>query len=202
MDTEEMYQRGVADAEHGEPHPFYYQHYYHYRRGYDRARRSLGWPGARFGGRRRRSILLLLAFILVAGVAALVVLRGRMLATTPAPTTAQQPAEPAIALLPTRTPIFPTPTFTPSATPTPAPLHIGGSAAIANTEGNALRGRKAPKLTASATAAFKEGELVKILEGPIDADGYTWWRVEGKSGTGWSAQQSKDGVVWLQPVDE
>ena len=36
MDTEEMYQRGVADAERGELHPFYYQHYYHYRRGYDR----------------------------------------------------------------------------------------------------------------------------------------------------------------------
>ena len=202
MDTEEMYQRGVADAEHGEPHPFYYQHYYHYRRGYDRARRSLGWPGARFGGRGRRLILLAVIFILAAGVAAFVMLRGRMQATAPGPTTAQQPSEPAIALLPTRTPIFPTPTVTPSATATPAPLQIGGTATIANTEGKVLRGRKAPTLTASATAAFKEGELVKILEGPIDADGYTWWRVEGKSGTGWSAQQSKEGVVWLQPVDE
>ena len=40
MDTEEMYRRGLADAAQGEPHPFYYQHYYQYRKCYDRARRS------------------------------------------------------------------------------------------------------------------------------------------------------------------
>ena len=51
MDTEEMYRRGVADAEQGEPHPFYYQHYYQYRRGYDRTRRSLGLPGGYYDAR-------------------------------------------------------------------------------------------------------------------------------------------------------
>mgnify|MGYP007071095895 FL=1 len=54
MDTEEMYRRGVADAEHGEPHPFYYQHYYQYRRAYDNARRSKGLPGGYYDQRRRR----------------------------------------------------------------------------------------------------------------------------------------------------
>ena len=48
----------------------------------------------------------------------------------------------------------------------------------------------------------QSGERVRILEGPVDADGFTWWKIEGASGTGWSAQQSKEGVVWLQPIKE
>jgi hypothetical protein len=42
---------------------------------------------------------------------------------------------------------------------------------------------------------------VRIREGPVEADGYTWWRIEGQSGAGWSAERSKEGVVWLQPVE-
>jgi hypothetical protein len=79
-------------------------------------------------------------------------------------------------------------------------LQIGVGAQVVNTEGTVLRGRKQPSLKATATAAFKSGERVQILEGPVDADGFTWWRIEGESGTGWSAQQSKEGVVWLQPI--
>ena len=48
--------------------------------------------------------------------------------------------------------------------------------------------------------SFKEGEQVKIQEGPVQADGYTWWRLEGSSGMGWSAERSPEGVVWLQPT--
>jgi hypothetical protein len=48
---------------------------------------------------------------------------------------------------------------------------------------------------------FKEGERVRIREGPVEADGYIWWRIEGQSGAGWSAERSKEGVVWLQPVE-
>jgi len=51
------------------------------------------------------------------------------------------------------------------------------------------------------TAVHDEGEVARILEGPVEADGFTWWKIEGESGTGWSAQQSKEGVVWLQPIN-
>jgi len=71
--------------------------------------------------------------------------------------------------LPTRTPIFPTPTLEP--TPTPVVLQIGASAQVVNTEGT-LRGRKQPSLKAAAIAAFKAGERVHILEGPIEAGIY------------------------------
>ncbi len=79
-------------------------------------------------------------------------------------------------------------------------LQVGAHAQVVNIEGTVLRGRKQPNLKAAATAAFKASERVRILEGPVDADGFTWWKIEGASGVGWSAQRSKEGVVWLQPV--
>jgi len=65
------------------------------------------------------------------------------------------PPTPVIALAaatrpPTRTPIFPTPTSTP--TETLAVLQIGAGAQIVNIEGSVLRGRKQPNLKAVATA--------------------------------------------------
>jgi len=199
MDTEEMYRRGVADASQGEPHPFYYQHYYQYRRGYDRARRSRGLAGGYQNlYRHRRAWLLAAAGIVLAGVALFFSVRWRsQSAATQMPTPAR--ALVAATRLPTRTPIFPTPTLKP--TEAPAVLQIGAGAQVVNIEGTVLRGRKQPKLKAAATAAFKPSERVRILEGPVDADGFTWWKIKGESGTGWSAQQSKEGVVWLQPVD-
>ena len=198
MDTEEMYRRGVADAAQGEPHPFYYQHYYQYRKGYDRARRSRGLAGYQNLYRQRRGWLLAAAGVALAAVAIFFFVRSRS-----QPATAQAPT-PALALatatrLPTRTPIFPTPTPIPTATP--AVLQVGANAQVVNIEGSVLRGRQQPKLKAAATAGFKAGERVHILEGPVDADGFTWWKIEGASGTGWSAQQSKEGIVWLQPIN-
>ena len=198
MDTEEMYRRGVADAAQGEPHPFYYQHYYQYRRGYDRARRSRGLAGGyQTLYRQRRVWLLVAAGIVLVGIAAFFSIRLRSQAAI-APTSAPASALAVATRLPTRTPIFPTPTLEP--TPTPVVLQIGASAQVVNTEGT-LRGRKQPSLKAAAITAFKAGERVRILEGPVEADGFTWWKIEGASGSGWSAQQSKEGVVWLQPVE-
>jgi hypothetical protein len=65
-----------------------------------------------------------------------------------------------------------------------------------------LRGRSEPGLLAPARVAFREGEELRVLDGPIEADGYVWWQVEGPGGTGWSAEQSPDGVVWLVPLAE
>ena len=196
MDTEEMYRRGAADAEKGEPHPFYYQHYYQYRRGYDRTRRSLGLPGGMYDQRRRRltsALLIAAALLLIA--AALLAYRGLgQRATT---SVAGTPAATAAARLPTRTPIFATPTAGPTAVPA---LHVGGSATIVNTQGSVLRGRTEPGVKSTVTATFREGSRVGIVEGPIEADGFTWWKIQDSSGAGWSAQQSKEGVVWLQPV--
>src|SRR5829696_4442183 len=114
MDTEEMYRRGVADAAQGEPHPFYYQHYYQYRKGYDRARRSRGLAGGYQNLYRQRRVWLTAAVgIALAGVAFFFFMRWQS-----PPATASTPT-PALVLvaatrLPTRTPIFPTPTPKPT----------------------------------------------------------------------------------------
>ena len=198
MDTEEMYRRGIADAERGEPHPFYYEHYYQYRRGYDRARRQRGLPGGFYDIRRRRIMRLAFIVLMLAAVGGgYWYWRGRNQSPAVA-TNAGVPQALPTTTDPTRTPIFPTATIAPS--PTPLTLQIGGNAKIVNIAGSALRSRKQPTLKASTTASFKEGDTVRILEGPVEADGFVWWKIEGDSGSGWSAQQSKDGQVWLQPV--
>src|SRR4051812_36750648 len=123
MDTEEMYRRGVADAAQGEPHPFYYQHYYQYRKGYDRARRSRGLAGGYQSlFRYRRIWLLAAAGVVLVAVALFLSVRLRSQAAT------NQTPTPALVLAaatrpPTRTPIFPTPTLQP--TEAPAVLQIG-----------------------------------------------------------------------------
>jgi hypothetical protein len=196
MDTEEMYERGIADAERGDPHPFYYQHYYHYRRGYDRARRRRAgvWGLVRSVPLR---VLAVLALLMVGGAAFATI---RMRATTSAPSArvlgaVATPATPT----PVRTPIYPT--ATPSPAPPPAALHVGGVALVSNTEGHPLRGRLQPSLRAAPRASFAQGERVRILAGPTQADGYIWWQIEGQGGVGWSAEQSHEGIIWLQPVD-
>src|SRR5262245_52305330 len=195
MDNEDMYQRGLADAERGELHPFYYQHYYHYRRGYDHARRRLRGPAVDWGGRSRwgRVALTLLALIAV-GAGAFIVLRARsqpsVAALTPAVATTGRIAATAGVV---RTPLFPT--ITPSPSPQPLILRIDGTALVSNTEGRPLRGRQKPSLASPVRVGFKEGERVRIREGPVEADGYIWWRIEGQSGVGWSAERSKEGVV-------
>src|SRR5436190_11441035 len=154
MDTEEMYRRGVADAAQGEPHPFYYQHYYQYRKGYDRARRSRGLAGGYQTLYRQRRVWLVAAGIVLVAVAIFFFMRSRSpAATAQIPTSA--PALVAATRPPTRTPIFPTPT--PQPTEAPAVLRVGASALVINIEGSVLRGRQQPSIKAAATAAFKSG---------------------------------------------
>lgn len=195
-----MYRRGVEDAELGEPHPFFYQHYYHYRRGYDRARWRLRWslaPGAVV--RLLVPIVTTLVVLVVAGYGVSAIMNRR---------SEPQPAAVAVALsspsptasLPTHTPIFPT--ATPPPTVTPVVLRVGGLARVVGTGGRPLRGRESPSLAARARVSFAEGEQVRVLEGPVEADGYRWWRIEGPSGAAWSAQGSPEGAEWLAPIVE
>jgi hypothetical protein len=199
VDTEEMYRRGLADAERGDPNPFYYQHYYPYRRGYDQMRRRLHRPNPI---PRQFSPLAWLLGAAAIGLIA-VVLLGRLPSTAlfqaPEPTAAPAAAVPTAR--PTRTPILPTatptPTPTPTATPVPPTLHVGGSADVII---DRLRGRHSATTKAQIALTFRKGERVTILEGPVEADGYIWWKLQGASGEGWSAQGSPSGDVWLQPV--
>jgi len=101
--------------------------------------------------------------------------------------------------------VIPAPTATPSppATPTPPavtatpiapPLPVEGTVAVGvyvqirGTGGDGLRLRAQPGLEAPILGLAKEDEVLQVAEGPQEADGYTWWRLEAPNGTrgGWA----------------
>lgn len=104
--------------------------------------------------------------------------------------------------LPSATPV-PTDTPTPSAVPetqATLPPELGGQHAfspgqlvsISGTEGEGLRLRDAPGLNSSVRLVALENEVFEVMEGPVAADGYTWWRLTNpydRSKDGWGADQ-------------
>jgi len=193
--TSEMYELGAADAERGEFNPFYYQHYYYYRLGYDSVRRR----------NRPRSVIigsiLLIGSIGVLLIGALVWLSSQL---GPAVVTQTGITPTGITAGETLSPIPPTPTIqpslTPSPTPTPPTLQIGARAVVVNIGESTLRLRASPGLTARVIARIPAGREVVLLEGPVVADGYTWWRVAVGSQSGWCAVTTPDGTNFLEPL--
>lgn len=49
-------------------------------------------------------------------------------------------------------------------------------------------------------AVLQAGELATVLEGPEQADGLRWWRVQFKQNEGWIAERSNSGKVLLGPA--
>lgn len=201
--SSEMYERGMLDAEQDDLNLFYYQHYYHYRKGYDRARRRL--KQFRSGETlipNRRLIFVgvtvtIIVFLGVVGILLLPGLGGHT-GTGHSPALGAAPRA-TVDVLPTPPPARPT--LPPTDTPLPvARLGVGVQARVVNLGGAPLRARLGPGVNELATYGFPEGTLVTIMEGPIEADGYTWWRLQDETGSGWSAEQSLDGVAWLLPV--
>jgi hypothetical protein len=86
----------------------------------------------------------------------------------------------------------PTPGSPPQATHTPesiqpaAGIAVGGRVQV-ETNGSTLRSRDVPGLSGTIVTNFEPGALLQVLDGPVDADGYTWWKVSNGIDTGWSA---------------
>lgn len=117
--------------------------------------------------------------------------------TTTAPGTDAAAATP-LPLLPTDTP---TPEAPPTATPAPPPagtvLAPGQPARV--TAPGGLNYRESPSAGARLAGQFGTGQLVTILEGPVQADNFIWWRIDdGQGNFGWAAQG--DGATeWISP---
>lgn len=99
--------------------------------------------------------------------------------------------------LPTSVPtrVVPTPTFTP--TPVPGTvLAVGQPARVV--AGQGLNVRKAAGVKGDKAGRYPPNAVVSVLEGPVDADGYRWWRVGNNELAGWVAEG--DGAeLWLSP---
>ena len=95
--------------------------------------------------------------------------------------------------------IIPPPSATASPVPTPtaagtaAPssqIAVGSYVQISGTEGAGLRIRTAPGLNSDTVFRGEEAETFKVIEGPQQADGYTWWHIVApydNTRTGWAA---------------
>ncbi len=99
--------------------------------------------------------------------------------------------------LPTSVPTrdAPTPTFTP--TPIPGTVIITGQPArVVATQG--LNVRRSAGAGGDRIGRYPPGAIVSVLEGPVDTDGYRWWRVGNNELAGWVAE-GDDEAVWLSP---
>jgi hypothetical protein len=72
-------------------------------------------------------------------------------------------------------------TDVPAETATLQPDEIGRSAfvQVSGTDGDGLRLRQGPGLNYEMQFLGLDGELFQIADGPVEADGYTWWFVIG-----------------------
>lgn len=86
----------------------------------------------------------------------------------------------------------------PAATPSaPAVLSVGGVATVRTTAGDALNVRSGAGTSFAIIERLQSGVSVTLLEGPVTANNFSWWRVRTPSGReGWVVE-SADGVQTL-----
>jgi hypothetical protein len=106
---------------------------------------------------------------------------------------------------PTETPVIiiqPTATFTPEPEPpTPVPaqpgtdLQVGQPARVIAAGG--LNIRETPSTGGTLVIQLGVGQRVDVIDGPVSADGFVWWRMDdGRGNVGWGAEGDGDGE-WL-----
>ncbi len=80
----------------------------------------------------------------------------------------------------------------------PSRLAVGGQGWVSFFDGEPLSVREAPGLNTSRLAALREGTRFDILEGPICANGFQWWRIQTAAVSGWIAEGQAD-VYFVAP---
>ena len=95
-----------------------------------------------------------------------------------------------------------TPTAAPTATFTPTPipgtaLAVGQPARVAAPDG--LNMRDQPTSGGQLLLLLPGNQRVTVLEGPVEAEGFRWWRVDdGQGNVGWVADSDGE-TEWLTP---
>ena len=115
-------------------------------------------------------------------------------APTPVPTfTAEAAPSATVSLLTPTSAITPTSTVvltvgTPPATTQPTEIGPGALVVVTGTGGAGLRLRALATTDSEVIAMAREDTVLTVLEGPVEADGYTWWKVRTPDAEeGWGA---------------
>jgi hypothetical protein len=116
---------------------------------------------------------------------------GAAEAPTPTPTLRVLPTATVALVPPTATTLPPTPTVVlPTEEPTeppPAELGPGATVVVRGTGNQGLNLRREPTTDAGRRAVAREGASLVVVDGPQEADGYTWWLVRREDGVeGWA----------------
>jgi anti-sigma factor RsiW len=92
---------------------------------------------------------------------------------------------------------------TPAVSPAPAEPGQFAAGTVVDVVSGGLRVRTLPTVDNATSAKFEPllgaGAQLRILEGPVTADGYDWYRVEaiGSPQTGWVSAGDHDGTPWI-----
>ncbi|HEX7620820.1 MAG TPA: hypothetical protein VF359_06425 [Anaerolineales bacterium] len=106
-----------------------------------------------------------------------------ILTVIPAPTSTPHP------IPPTLTPFPPTPTTSP--TPAPGQFAVGVYVQVTNTGGEGLNIHAETSINSKVLFSGNDAEVFLITDGPIEAEGFTWWRLTASydaSRAGWAVQ--------------
>ena len=77
---------------------------------------------------------------------------------------------------------------TPLATTPPTEIRPGALVVVTGTQGAGLRLRELATTSSAVVVTVREDTVLTVLEGPSEADGYTWWQVRTPDGEeGWGA---------------
>jgi hypothetical protein len=90
---------------------------------------------------------------------------------------------------PTVTPFPPTPTSSP--TPAPGQFAVGVYVFVTNTGGQGLNIHAETSINSKVLFSGNDAEVFLITDGPVDAEGFTWWRLSASydaTRTGWAVQ--------------
>jgi len=159
--------------------------------------------------RRRRRAQPLLPWWLVAIGGLVVVLAIALLWVWAAKAMKDSKEPPTIAITPTFTQVIPTATLGPTEAPTPLPptntpvppsptapaeIAVGGWVRVVGTGDAGLSYRAGPGLENVRLKIVTDGTVLKVLDGPREFDGFTWWRLEeyvdGQPGVvGWAIDE-------------
>lgn len=99
--------------------------------------------------------------------------------------------------VPSATPIIPTPTSIPTLTPSPTPDRliapeeiIAGFFAQVDEIEAGINFRNGYGLSNELVSVLEAGTIGLVIDGPIDSDGFIWWRIELEEGSkGWVVEQ-------------
>lgn len=141
--------------------------------------------------------LIMLAGLITMGVVIVFLGRNPIVTSSVTPEVTMIPA-------PTVTPIVELPTQIPSPTPTTGfflpegVIGVGAYVQVSGTSGAGLRMRAKPGLDGALNFTAMDSEVFLVIDGPVDADGYTWWHLEApydQERNGWSAGEFLTAII-------